>query len=602
MARLDERLRRDLVHAGRPADPTGVYEHLIRRRERRRMLRRAQCGVLGLAVVVGSGAAVLVLLRVFEPSGSTPGVDPAPVPIVTHEDGLIAYSRSTSDGMELHSVMPDGTGDTVIPTPPGLPWLHAWSPDGSKIAVAIFPTGGGQRAIWVMNADGSQATQVATAEDVSVPSWSPDGSTIAYSATHEDRTEIHLVAPDGRGDRVIHGEGAEGTFAIFSARFSPDGRRILFDRGTDSGFDIFLMNVDGSDVRRLTTTGTDHDPHWSPDGTQITFTRQGQGARSDIYVMDADGTNVRQLTRGSRGTTNLYAQWSPNGTRIAYVRGVTGGPGSLVVMNADGSDPVTLVDGEVLGISWQPLPAAPPAIEPTPSGPTGASSTAPRDVDVLLPGVGRTCGVTSIEGRFLADAGTTAYVFEPEPKGGCDGPNEEFQFIGIADATGDIALVSDRLRDCSADEGCWVFAAPDVDGDGRDEIAVAARHEDDAVWFSLYRVQECGPGGGCLEDRWLQRFEIAEPGDLAEGFAPGPIVFRWGGPAQDVAGVTCDLLNGRPALVQWYSATYDQWLPIITEGLLDTEPGSELDLTAGMLDEICGAPVAVERPPSLGSG
>jgi TolB protein len=252
---------------------------------------------------------------------------------------------------------PDGSRDKVVPTPPGQPWLHAWSPDGSKLAASIFPTGGGERTIWVMNADGSNARQVAAAENVSVPSWSPDGMTIAYSASTDGRTEIHLVGADGSEHRIIQSEEAEGTFAIFSAKPSPDGTEILFDRGTDSGFDIFVMKVDGSDVRRLTTTGTDYDPHWSPDGTKIAFTRQ-QGATSDIFVMNADGGDVRRLTDGGDKSTNLYPQWAPDGTKIAYVAGITGGPGGLVVMNPDGSDPIELVRRDVLGISWQPSGAA----------------------------------------------------------------------------------------------------------------------------------------------------------------------------------------------------------------------------------------------------
>ncbi|MGH2737157.1 MAG: hypothetical protein ACRDKZ_16385 [Actinomycetota bacterium] len=333
--------------------------------------RRGRALVIGIGILLGMAAAVtaaVIALPSFggdvrnqpatEPSPSAPVQRlPAPVPVTPHENGRITYSLSTNSGMELHSMRPDGSRDRVIPTPSGLPWLHAWSPDGSKLAVSIFPNEEGERTIWVMNADGSNARRVAAAENVSVPSWSPDGTAIAYAASTDGQTQIHVVSPDGSDDRIIHDEEAEGTFAIFSAKFSPDGREILFDRGTDSGFDIFVMNVDGSNVQQLTTTGTDYDPHWSPDGTKIAFTRQ-ETATSDIFVMNAEGGDVRQLSDGGSDSTNLYPQWGPDGTKIAYLAGVTGGPSGLVVIDPDGSNPVELVAREVLGISWQPLPAS----------------------------------------------------------------------------------------------------------------------------------------------------------------------------------------------------------------------------------------------------
>jgi WD40-like Beta Propeller Repeat len=281
---------------------------------------------------------------------------PPRVPITGLENGRIAYSLSTGSGVELHSIKPDGSGDRVIPVPLGEPWQPSWSPDGSKLAISMFPAGEADRTIWVMNSDGSDAQQVAAADNVSRPSWSADGKTIVYSASTSGQTEIHLVATDGSEDRTVHSEDAAGTFAIFSADVSPDGQMILFDRGTDAGFDIFVMNVDGSDARPLTTTGTDYNPDWSPDGTKIAFTRQEAPATSNIFVMNADGTKVQRLTDGGSDATYQDPHWAPDGSKMAYEAGVTGGPGGLVVMNPDGSDPVTLVDDGVLGLSWQPVP------------------------------------------------------------------------------------------------------------------------------------------------------------------------------------------------------------------------------------------------------
>ncbi len=364
MTDIEDKVQQSLREHLDPIEVPRSLPSSVRTRARRGRAVLIGAWVLGMATAVTAAAVVIPSLGTDardQPAIGTPSPNaeqrlPSPAPIRRYDNGRIAYSLSTNSGMELHSMRPDGSDDRVIPTPPGSPWLHAWSPDGSRLAVSIFPTGA-ERTIWVINADGSDAHEIAAAENVSVPSWSPDGTTIAYSASTDGRTEIHLVAADGGEDRIIRAEKAEGTFAIFSAKFSPDGTKILFDRGTDSGFDIFVMNVDGTDVRRLTTTGMDYDPHWSPDGTKIAFTRQ-QGSTSDIFVMNADGSDVRRLTDGGQGTTNLHPQWAPDGTKIAYLAGITGGPGGLVVINPDGSDPVELVGREVLGISWQPLPVS----------------------------------------------------------------------------------------------------------------------------------------------------------------------------------------------------------------------------------------------------
>ena len=358
MTDIENRLRQTFKRNLDPIQASRALPSRVRRKARRGRALAAAASVLAAAAAVT--AAVFAIPSLGENPQVRPGVttqSPSPVPVTPGENVRITYSVSTGEGTQLHSIRPDGSDDRRIPTPPGTPVRHAWSPDGSQLALSIFQDN--ERTIWLMNPDGSDAHQIAAAENVSVPSWSPDGTTIAYSAAINGRSEIHLVSAEGGDDRVIHSEEAEGTFAIFSAKFSPDGTQILFDRGTDSAFDIFVLNVDGRDILPLTTTRTDYDPNWSPDGTKIAFTRQ-EGSTSDIFVMNSDGSDVRRLTDGGQDATNLYPQWAPDGTKIVYLAGVAGGPGGVVLMNADGSDPVEVLDGEAIGVSWQPLPVSGP--------------------------------------------------------------------------------------------------------------------------------------------------------------------------------------------------------------------------------------------------
>jgi TolB protein len=79
--------------------------------------------------------------------------------------------------------------------------------------------------------------------------------------------------------------------------WSPDGSKIVYSRGTARGSEIFLMNADGTGVKRLTDgPGRNDLPEWSPDGNKIAFISQRDGNR-ELYVMNADGTSETRLTK-----------------------------------------------------------------------------------------------------------------------------------------------------------------------------------------------------------------------------------------------------------------------------------------------------------------
>ena len=136
------------------------------------------------------------------------------------------------------------------------------------------------------------------------------------------------------------------------------GEEIVFVSTRDGDYALFGMDANGSNQGRIsddkgdpeTTTGLLYqiDPAWSPDGTQLAFASK-RGGSLDVYVMEADGTDVRRLT--STKQDDLHPTWSADGGRIAFARA-----GVIYTMKADGSDVkrLTNVLAEESDPAWSP--------------------------------------------------------------------------------------------------------------------------------------------------------------------------------------------------------------------------------------------------------
>ncbi|MBT8489175.1 MAG: PD40 domain-containing protein, partial [Gemmatimonadetes bacterium] len=144
------------------------------------------------------------------------------------------------------------------------------------------------------------------------------------------------LQPPGSVRRVF----APETFGRDMA-LSPDGTRFAFvGRDGSSNEDIYVANIDGSGVTRLTTDpAPDDQPTWSPDGESIAF-RSHRHGKSDIWVMNADGSNQLNLTYAAvfiPEEHNSDPAWSPDGQTLAFSRGFGLGQG-LYKVDRDGSD------------------------------------------------------------------------------------------------------------------------------------------------------------------------------------------------------------------------------------------------------------------------
>ncbi len=132
--------------------------------------------------------------------------------------------------------------------------------------------------------------------------------------------------------------------------------KILFTSNRDSWNDVFIMNADGSDQRRLTTKGHSYGGALSKDGTKLVYdSASNPDANSfEIYVMNSDGTDAKRLT--GNNSQDVYPTWSPDGNRIAFFSN-RGGDWSIWTMNQDGGDLNELVRGSnepASPVAWSP--------------------------------------------------------------------------------------------------------------------------------------------------------------------------------------------------------------------------------------------------------
>ncbi|HEU0029909.1 MAG TPA: hypothetical protein VFQ53_04695 [Kofleriaceae bacterium] len=161
---------------------------------------------------------------------------------------------------------------------------------------------------------------------------------------------LYIVKPDGMGiDGRASGQTEE------NAVWSPDGTRILFERGGIDAKDIFAVNADGTGITNLTqgAAGDDYKPAWSPDGKYIAFVSERNytgGSGQDVFVMEADGRNPMLVDVKADAPT-----WSPDSTKLAYGT-FKSGRFQIHVANRDGTNSVniTMSNFPDNGPRWSP--------------------------------------------------------------------------------------------------------------------------------------------------------------------------------------------------------------------------------------------------------
>jgi len=190
--------------------------------------------------------------------------------------------------------------------------------------IAYVSAASGHPEVHVMDADG--ASQRAATRNKSInafPSWSPDGNAIVYMS-YVFRRSPHLFrlvrGGNEKAGRML--QSLDETRAVYRGVYAPNGTRLAVVISVDGAPEIFTVDADGRNLKRLTNhKAIDVSPTWSPDGGRIAFVSDRTGA-PQLYVMNADGSG--QLRLSFEGGYNTAPAWSPDGRLIAYESRVGG--------------------------------------------------------------------------------------------------------------------------------------------------------------------------------------------------------------------------------------------------------------------------------------
>jgi TolB protein len=261
----------------------------------------------------------------------------------------ITYVVKRGNRYELQVADADGFGPQTVLASNEPIISPSWSPDGTRLAYVSFERK--KPVVYVQSLTTGRRTPVANfSGSNSAPAWTPDGRRLAVVLTKDGPSQIYSISAEGGPATRLTNTSAIDT----EPNYSPDGQWIIFTSDRGGGPQIYRMPASGGQAQRLTFEGSYNvSPRYSPDGKSFTFIqRQGSG-RFGVAIQDFASRQMQLLTDGGIDESPSFA---PNGRMILYASEVRG-RGILAAVSSDGrvKQHFSESGGDVREPAWGPL-------------------------------------------------------------------------------------------------------------------------------------------------------------------------------------------------------------------------------------------------------
>ena len=270
---------------------------------------------------------------------------------LTGESGIfasrIAYINKSKGRYVLQVADADGENPLTMVSSNEPLISPTWSPDGSKIAYVSFERK--KPIIFVQTLTGQRSVLASFKGNNSAPAWAPDGSKLAIVLTYGANSQLYTIYADGSGLKQITKSSSIDTEPTWSI----DGKWIYFTSDRGGRPQIYKVSSSGGDAQRVTFEGAYNvSPRYSPDGKSLAMIRN-DGGKFRVALQDLTSGQVQLLSDGAQDESPSFA---PNGRVLLYATRLRG-HGSLAAVSADGKVKQRLNDsgGDIREPAWGPL-------------------------------------------------------------------------------------------------------------------------------------------------------------------------------------------------------------------------------------------------------